>query len=59
MVHGHVHNYEGRKLEYVTDFGSRVVNAYGYTMLELDVPERAGAMVPHVLPVGSELEAHD
>jgi uncharacterized protein len=40
MVHGHVHNYEGKKLEYATPYGSRVVNAYGYTMLELDVGSR-------------------
>jgi uncharacterized protein len=38
MVHGHVHAYEGKKLEYQTQFGSRVVNAYGYTVLELDLP---------------------
>ncbi len=36
MVHGHVHNYEGRKLEYRSVGGSRVVNAYGYAMLEVD-----------------------
>jgi uncharacterized protein len=38
MVHGHVHNYEGRKLEYMTAHGTRVVNAYGYAMLEVDFP---------------------
>jgi uncharacterized protein len=43
MVHGHVHNYEGKKLEYTTSFGSRVVNAYGYTLLQLNVPELVGA----------------
>jgi hypothetical protein len=37
-VHGHVHNYEGRKLEYQSEEGVRVVNAYGYGMLELSVP---------------------
>jgi uncharacterized protein len=38
MVHGHVHAYEGKKLEYRSNFGSRVVNAYGYTVLELELP---------------------
>ncbi len=38
MVHGHVHAYEGKKVEYQTDFGSRIVNAYGYTLLELELP---------------------
>jgi uncharacterized protein len=59
MVHGHVHNYEGRKLEYVTEFGSRVVNAYGYTMLELEVPETVGVKSREVVQPTSELEAHD
>ena len=38
MVHGHVHAYEGKKFEYLTEFGSRVINAYGYTVLELELP---------------------
>jgi Icc-related predicted phosphoesterase len=37
LVHGHVHNYEGRRVEYTADNGTRVVNAYGYVMLELPV----------------------
>ncbi len=36
VVHGHIHEYEGRKLEY-TDAasGARVINAYGYRVVEL------------------------
>jgi hypothetical protein len=45
MVHGHVHAYEGTKVEYHTDFGSRVVNAYGYTVLELELPDAESQMV--------------
>lgn len=43
VVHGHIHEYEGRKMEY-TDPGSgaRVVNAYGYRVLELS-PRREPA----------------
>lgn len=37
-VHGHVHAYEGKKVEYVTPEGTRVINAYGYKMLEIDLP---------------------
>jgi len=35
VVHGHIHEYEGRKLEYTTPGGTRVVNAYGYRILDL------------------------
>ena len=45
MVHGHVHAYEGKKVEYQTDFGSKVVNAYGYTVLELELPNAASQVV--------------
>lgn len=34
-VHGHVHAYEGKKIEYASPEGARVVNAYGYVVLEL------------------------
>ncbi|MFD1732099.1 hypothetical protein ACFSC4_15185 [Deinococcus malanensis] len=36
MVHGHIHEYEGRKAEY-TDLttGTRVINAYGYRVVDL------------------------
>ncbi|UBV42886.1 metallophosphoesterase [Deinococcus taeanensis] len=35
-VHGHIHEYEGRKLEYTDPAsGARVVNAYGYHLLDL------------------------
>ncbi|HWG84554.1 MAG TPA: metallophosphoesterase [Deinococcales bacterium] len=36
-VHGHVHNYEGRKVEYLSDTGTRVINAYGYNIIEVEV----------------------
>ncbi|ADV68680.1 metallophosphoesterase family protein [Deinococcus maricopensis] len=40
VVHGHIHEYEGKKLEYTDEAsGARVVNAYGYRVLEL--PARA------------------
>ena len=36
VVHGHIHEYEGRKLEYLDGAsGARVVNAYGYRVLEV------------------------
>lgn len=34
VVHGHIHEYEGRKVEY-EEGGTRVVNAYGYRVVEL------------------------
>jgi len=34
LVHGHIHEYEGKKVEY-EDGGTRVVNAYGYRVIEL------------------------
>jgi uncharacterized protein len=43
MVHGHVHAYEGKKTEYTTPFGTRVVNCYGYTLLELELENTKGA----------------
>ncbi len=36
LVHGHIHEYEGRKLEYLDPLsGTRVINAYGYRVLEV------------------------
>lgn len=36
LVHGHIHEYEGRKLEYVDGAsGTRVINAYGYRVLDV------------------------
>ena len=34
LVHGHIHEYEGKKLEY-QEQATRVVNAYGYRIIEL------------------------
>jgi len=34
-VHGHVHLEGGGPREYVTDTGVRVVNAFGYTLIDL------------------------
>lgn len=34
LVHGHIHEYEGKKFDY-TEAGTRVVNAYGYHVIEL------------------------
>ena len=36
VVHGHIHEYEGKKLDY-TDHGSgaQVMNAYGYRIVEI------------------------
>nr|WP_041231155.1 metallophosphoesterase [Deinococcus peraridilitoris] len=34
VVHGHIHEYEGKKHEY-TERGTRVVNAYGYRVIEV------------------------
>jgi Icc-related predicted phosphoesterase len=37
LVHGHIHEYEGKKFE--TRLGStRVINAYGYRIVELEIP---------------------
>jgi uncharacterized protein len=36
LVHGHIHEYEGKKYEYVSPEGTRVMNAYGYRMIELE-----------------------
>jgi Icc-related predicted phosphoesterase len=36
LVHGHIHDYEGHKPDYVDEAsGARVVNAYGYRILEV------------------------
>jgi len=36
VVHGHIHEYEGKKLDYIDEeSGALVVNAYGYRLLEL------------------------
>ena len=46
VVHGHIHEYEGRKLEYTTPGGTRVINAYGYRIVELaPVLEKTGSRV--------------
>lgn len=34
VVHGHIHEYEGKKVEYEED-GTRIVNAYGYRVVEV------------------------
>ncbi|WP_370294157.1 metallophosphoesterase [Deinococcus sp. KSM4-11] len=36
LVHGHIHEYDGKKLEYVDEqLGIRVLNAYGYRIVDL------------------------
>lgn len=36
VVHGHIHEYEGHKPDYIDpESGARVVNAYGYRVVEL------------------------
>jgi uncharacterized protein len=39
-IHGHVHNYEGRVHEYTTTEGTRVINVYGYQVLEIDLSHK-------------------
>lgn len=40
VVHGHIHEYEGKKIEYTDPAsGARVINAYGYRIIELQKPE--------------------
>lgn len=39
VVHGHIHEYEGKKYEYEQG-GTRIVNAYGYRVLELPISAR-------------------
>lgn len=35
VIHGHIHEYEGKKTEYVdAQSGTRVINAYGYRVIE-------------------------
>ena len=36
VVHGHIHEYEGKKLDYKDESsGAEVMNAYGYRIVEL------------------------
>ncbi|GEM45714.1 metallophosphoesterase family protein [Deinococcus cellulosilyticus] len=35
MVHGHIHEYEGKKIQY-QDGPTQVINAYGYRILEVE-----------------------
>jgi Icc-related predicted phosphoesterase len=36
LVHGHIHEYDGKKLEYTDEqSGTRVLNAYGYRVVDL------------------------
>lgn len=35
LVHGHIHEYEGKRVEYQAG-KTRVINAYGYKMIEID-----------------------
>ena len=36
VVHGHIHEYEGKKLEYQDEpSGARVINAYGYRVIDI------------------------
>lgn len=43
-VHGHIHEYEGKKEDYLDpQTGTRVINAYGYRLLEWDGPWRGGS----------------
>ncbi|WP_216328129.1 metallophosphoesterase family protein [Deinococcus aestuarii] len=47
VVHGHIHEYEGRREEYTdAQTGARVVNAYGYRVLELPPRAREAAEGP-------------
>jgi hypothetical protein len=40
VVHGHIHEYEGKKFDYTDEAsGARVVNAYGYHVLDVPVGE--------------------
>ena len=57
MVHGHVHAYEGKKFEYTTPEGTRVVNAYGYHVLEYD-PAQTTASTAQEIPTRKEFGLH-
>jgi uncharacterized protein len=38
LVHGHMHAYDGKQLEYTDEVsGTRVINGFGYTVLEFEV----------------------
>jgi uncharacterized protein len=37
-AHGHVHAYEGKKVEYQNQHGTRIINGYGYQLIELTLP---------------------
>jgi uncharacterized protein len=52
LVHGHVHAYEGKKIEYTTRSGTRVVNCYGYTLLELEMENYPISLEPEVTTTG-------
>ncbi|WP_420810836.1 metallophosphoesterase family protein [Deinococcus fonticola] len=40
VIHGHIHEYEGRKIEYTDEAsGARVINAYGYRIIEVPLAE--------------------
>lgn len=40
LVHGHIHEYEGKKLDYVDEEScTRVINAYGYRLIEWPAAE--------------------
>ena len=42
VVHGHIHEYEGKKLDYTDpESGASVVNAYGYRLLDFPVASTA------------------
>lgn len=44
LVHGHIHEYEGKKVEYQDpETGTRVINAYGYRVVTLGQPVQAAA----------------
>lgn len=34
LVHGHIHEYEGKKPDYTAECGTTVMNAYGYRIVE-------------------------
>ncbi len=58
-VHGHVHAYEGKKVEYTTPDGTRIVNAYGYKLIEIDLPVLSQKSVPSRKSVQqSDLDLH-
>ncbi len=58
--HGHVHTYEGHKPEYTTQDGVRVINAFGYQVLEflprwvLDETRQKHGLQPEFQPAASD-----